>query len=267
MSTYVVRTGLIVLLLAASGVAEAQWDRFREAGIPRTPDGEANLNAPPPRDSEGHVNLSGIWLITYPPDVEQRLEAEGIGPNLRYLMPAGTKIPFRPPAEALYRQRGETFSADRPSGRCLPHGIPDAMLVTYFKWVQTPGLSIVLFEEFTNYRQIFTDGRPFPDDPNPQWFGYSKGEWDGDTFMVRTRGFNDRSWLDDYGLPHTEQLVTTERFERPDLGHMDLAVTIDDRGAYTAPWSFDLHFALQPDTELIEDICENERDFRRINSQ
>jgi hypothetical protein len=95
---------------------------------------------------------------------------------------------------------------------------------------------------------------------NPAWMGYSIGKWDRDTFVVDTIGFNDRSWLDDAGHPHSEDLHTIERFRRLDFGHMEMEVRIEDRTAYTEPWSVTLRFALQPDTELIEDVCDNERD-------
>ena len=140
------------------------------------------------------------------------------------------------------------------------------MLVDDFKFVQTPGLTFILFEEFNHFRQIFTDGRPFPDnDSQPTWLGYSIGKWDGDTFAVDSTGFNDQTWLDDSGHPHTDALRTTERFHRRDFGHMDLIVTIDDPKAYTKPWSVSIPLQLLPDTELIEDICENERDASHIN--
>jgi hypothetical protein len=134
-----------------------------------------------------------------------------------------------------------------------------------FKFVETPGLTVLLYEEFNHYRQIFTDGRSFPEkDLQPAWFGYSVGRWDGDTFVVESRGFNDQTWLDDSGHPHTEAMKTTERFHRTDFGHMDLKVTIDDPKAYTKPWSVSIPLQLVPDTELIEDVCDNERDSTHI---
>ncbi len=132
------------------------------------------------------------------------------------------------------------------------------------KIVQTPGLTILLFEEFNHYRQIFSDGRIRPPDLNPAWFGYSTGKWEGSTFVVDSRGFNDQSWLDDVGHPHTEALHTIERFHRRDFGRMDVEVTIDDPKAYTRPWSATISFTLLPNAELIEDICENERDVRHM---
>jgi hypothetical protein len=166
-----------------------------------------------------------------------------------------------PAAEALYHQRQANFMADRPSARCLPHGIPDQMLIRVpMKIVQNRGLTLILYEEFARFRQIFTDGRSHPPVASPAWLGYSIGLWEGDWFVVDTRGFNDKSWLDDSGRPHTEALHTVERFRRRDFGHMDVEVTIDDPEAYTKPWSFPLEFGFLADTEMIEDVCDNERD-------
>jgi hypothetical protein len=147
----------------------------------------------------------------------------------------------------------------------LTSGIPDAMLPGVpFKFVETPGLTLILYEEFNQYRQIFTDGRAVPRNPQPTWFGYSIGKWEGDTSVVETTGFNDQTWLDDSGHPHTDAMRTTERFRRRDFGHMDLTVTIDDPKAYTKPWSVSIRLDLLPDTELMEFICENEKDSGRI---
>jgi len=138
------------------------------------------------------------------------------------------------------------------------------MLVSNFKITQYPGLTLILYEEFMRFRQIFTDGRALPKDMDPAWFGYSTGKWDGDAFVVETAGYNDQSWLDDAGHPHTEAMRTTERFTRPDFGHMEMQLTIDDPKAYLKPWSVTLQFVLMPDTELIEDLCDNERDGKHM---
>ena len=151
--------------------------------------------------------------------------------------------------------------ADRPSSRCLPHSIPDQMLIGVpLKIVQNPGVTFILYEEFARFRQIFTDGRGPAPVAAPAWLGYSIGKWDGDWFVVDTRGFNDKSWLDDSGRPHTEALHTIERFRRRDFGHMDVEITIDDPEAYTKPWSFPMQFEFLADTDMIEDVCDNERD-------
>ena len=168
-----------------------------------------------------------------------------------------------PWAAELYKHRVDTHGYDRPMTFCMPHGVPDAMTVAGlpFKIIQTPGVTIVLFEEFHKYRQIHTDGRPLPVDPDPAWYGYSVGRWEGETFVVETAGFKEGSWLDNNGHPHTEALRTTERFRRINFGHMELEVTIDDPKAYSRPWTSDtMRFTLQPDTELLEHLCENNRD-------
>jgi hypothetical protein len=240
----------------------AQWMNYPTPGLPRTKDGKPNLTAPAPRTLDGKPDLSGIWAIIYPKKVLDRFAKELVGPNLIDFMPDGVEIPLLPQAAALFKQRSEAFGAGRPSEHCLPHGIPDAMSVGNFKLVQNPGLTLILYEEFNHYRQIFTDGRPFPKNLSPAWFGSSIGKWEGDALVVETRGFNDQSWLDDYGHPHSEALHTTERYQRRDLAHMDVQITIEDPKAYAKPWSFSFNFALIPDTDLIEDICENEKDAR-----
>jgi hypothetical protein len=178
-----------------------------------------------------------------------------------YMLP-GSEIVMRPPAAELYRQRYEIRQgAGRPSEHCLPHSIPDQMFIPEpMQIVQTKGLTVILWEEFNHYRMIYTDGRSQPLDPTPTWFGYSTGKWVGDSFIVETRGFNDQSWLDDGGHPHTEALHTVERFRRPDFGHLKVEVTIEDPGAYEKLMTLYINFTYMPDTALIENICENERD-------
>ncbi len=245
------RLALLVFVLASTTLS-AQWITHRDPKAPRLTDGAVDLNGPVPRAADGHPDLSGVW--------------DRVNPNfLPNLASSGVEIPMQPWAAALYKQRQDTAGKDRPSGHCLPHGIPDAMMVPApFKIVQRPGLTLVLFEEWLAYRQVFTDGRGFPAEFNPQWLGTSIGRWDGDTFVVETRGFNDKSWLDDGGHPHTEALHTIERFRRTDFGHMTLAVTIDDPKAYTRPWTVTMPYALIPDGELIEFVCENEKDYSHV---
>ena len=249
----------------------AQWLNYPTPGIPRTPNGKPNLAAPAPKTADGKADLSGLWQRMRSANERASAAEPGlsIGPSLENLMRPGEKIPpMLPAAEAIYRQRVATLSADRPSGHCLPHGIPDQMLITApIKIVQKPGLTLILYEEFTRFRQVFTDGRPHPPASNPAWLGYSIGWWDGDWFVVDTRGFNDKSWLDDHGRPHTEALRTIERFRRRDFGHMDVEVTIDDPQAYTKAWSFPMQFEFLADTELIEDVCENEKDAAHMVSK
>jgi len=251
---------LVFCSTVLAALATAQWLNHPTPGIPRTPDGKPNLTAPVPKTADGKPDLTGLWQRQRNPN--QRRTTLAMGPNLEDFMREGEKIPpMLPAAQALHQQRMANFMADRPSSRCLPHGIPDQMLIGVpLKIVQNPGLTLILYEEFARFRQIFTDGRDFPPVSAPAWLGYSIGKWDKDTFVVDTRGFNDRSWLDDSGRPHTEALHTIERFHRTDFGHMDVEVTIDDPGAYTKPWSFPMQFQFLADTEMIEDVCDNERD-------
>jgi len=231
----------------------AQWVNVSVPNTPRTPDGKPNLDASVPRSSDGKPDLSGIWRV-----------ADG-----RYLQNIAVDIgeaPFQPWAAALFKERAGALGKGRPSQHCIPHGIPDGMLVrnSPFKLVQTPGVVVILYEEFNHYRQIFTDGRSFPAEMSPSWFGYSLGKWEGEVFVVETLGFNDKSWFDDPGHPHSDALRVTERFRRPNFGRMEMQITFDDSKAYTKPWSATIPFTLLPDTELIESICENERDHAHI---
>jgi hypothetical protein len=253
----------LLFALALASLAPAQWINYPTPGIPRTPAGKPNLSAPVPKASDGKPDLSGLWQRQRTRGTVQRSNnGLAMGPNLEDFMRPGEKIPpLLPAAEAIYKQRLANFMADRPSARCLPHGIPDQMLIGVpLKIVQNPGLTLILYEEFARFRQIFTDGRPHPPVANPAWLGYSIGSWDGDWFVIDTRGFNDKSWLDDSGRPHTEMLHTIERLHRRDFGHMDIEVTIDDPGAYTKAWSFPMQFEFLADTDMIEDVCDNERD-------
>ena len=246
--------------------ASAQWIDYPTPGIPRLPNGKVNLSAPVPKAADGKPDLTGLWQRargTNRPTQRTNNAGLAMGPNLAdFMRPGETIPPLRPPYDKLHQERMANFMADRPSSRCLPHSIPDQMLIGVpLKIVQNPGLTLILYEEFARFRQIFTDGRPSPPVANPAWLGYSIGKWDGDWFVVDTRGFNDKSWLDDSGRPHTEALHTIERFHRTDFGHMDVEITIDDPQAYTKPWSFPMKFDFLADTDMIEDVCDNEKDY------
>lgn len=249
---------LAALMTSAAG---AQWFHVTVPGTPRTPDGKPNLNAPTPRLADGHPDLSGIWSSSRPPRGDAGKAGENPSYDLTNYLPEGQTIPLNAEGKALYQHRLDTFGVERPTNWCMPHGIPDAMLIPMnYKIVQTPGMTAILYEEFNHYRQIFTDGRALPKEQNPAWFGYSVGKWDGDTFVVDTVGFNDQTWLDNYGHPHSEGLHTTERFTRTDFGHMKIDLTVDDPKYYSKPFTATIQFRINADTEMIENICENERD-------
>jgi hypothetical protein len=255
-----------VVASAVGIVAHAQWLKVTLPDTPRSPDGTPNLSAPSPRTPDGKPDLSGIWRINLQSALQRR-DAMAKFPNgpthLEWLMPTADEIPFLPSARALYKEREDQFGKGSPTSHCLPHGI-DAMIFTFMKVVQNARLTLILLEEFNHYRQIFTDGRTFPLDPQPTWFGYSVGKWDGEAFVVETAGFNDQSWMDDAGLPHSDALRTTERFARRDFGHLQVGITFTDPKSYSQPWSVTLPFDLQADTELLEHLCDNERDSARL---
>jgi len=232
-------------------------------GVPRNPDGSVNLKASAPKVG-GKPDFSGIWRVIRPANIP---EGTGYAGTLDYWMAQGEKIPQNAQAAAVFDQRMKGMGAGRPSELCLPHAVPDAMAFGPFKLVQTPTLIVLLHEEFTRFRQIHLDGRALPKVDNPSWFGFSVGHWEGKELVVESNGFNDRSWLDDGGHPHSESLRTIERIRRPDFGHLEVAITIEDAVNYTKPWSFVYRFNLEPDTELIEDVCENELDSRHISKK
>jgi hypothetical protein len=258
-----VSIGCVAVVNILAIPASAQWLHYRTPGIPRTADGKPNMSAPAPKTPDGKTDFTGIWRImqrpsTTPPPIVPSGTGNG---GLKNFLPAGETIPFQPWAEELYKKRVATNGVGLPSELCLPHGLPGAMMIPIaFQIMQTPSQIAVLFEEFNYYRRIFMDGRSLPEVINRTWFGYSVGKWDQNTLVVDTIGFNDLTWIDISGYPHTESLYTTERFTRPDFGHMDLVVTIDDPKAYTKPWTPTLHFQLQADYEMIEHVCDNERD-------
>jgi hypothetical protein len=237
-----------------------QWLDHPSTGIPRLPDGKPNLTAPAPRTADGKIDFSGIWEVVGDRVMETdgRVRSKYVY-NIAADLPEGA--PFLPWAKALHDQRQKALGVGAPSERCLPHGIPDAMLTRTlpFKILQTPGVTLILYEEFNNWRQVFTDGRPLPKDPQPAWLGYSVGSWDGETLVIETAGFNDKSWLDAGGTPHTEALRTTERLRRTDFGHMQITFTFDDPKTFTRPWSATAQFNLLADTELLEHHCDNEK--------
>jgi hypothetical protein len=135
------------------------------------------------------------------------------------------------------------------------------------KIVQIPGLLLMLNEYNKSYRQIFTDGRPLPRDPQPAWDGYSTGKWEGDTLVVETTGFRDGQWLDTEGDPLTDGAKLTERFHRANFGHLEIEIAVDDPKAYTRPWRVKVNQVLAVDTDLLEFIClENEKDIQHMNA-
>ena len=203
-SAATVRALFALSLAALAAPAAAQWIDHPTKGIPRTPDGKPNFSAPAPRTPYGKPDLSGIWKSAPDPKGRPGGIEDIVAPRymidiMQDLKPE--EVPLQPWAAALYKQRGANLMRDNPLAHCLPAGVPRLDAYTHpFKIVQTPDLLVVLYESLTMFRQIFLDGRAHPEDPQPSWMGYSIGRWEGDVLVVETIGFNDKTWLDGWGI-------------------------------------------------------------------
>lgn len=273
------RTVIVAALVFAAPLLEAQWLDQPSAGVPRTKDGKPDLAAPAPRQRNGKPDLSGLWQ-TVDPTREERYKFffDGIN-NLGEDVPSvyfmnilydykPEDSPLRPELVPAFEQRRAARAKDIPSTRCLPFGLPLINAAPFpYKIANLPGEIVLLYEHDTNFRQVFMDGRKHPKDPAPTWMGYSVGKWDGDTLMVDSIGFNDRSWLDAAGHPHSEDMRVTERYHRRDFGHLDLQETIDDPKMYTRPFSLTIKQRYVPDTDVLESFCENEQDLKHIQTK
>ena len=238
---------LITSIIFASFITPlaAQWAQYRTPGIPRSADGRPNLAAPAPRTADGKPDLAGLWAFASDDTAVGNVALRKPG----NLQPAD----IQPWAQALIQQHAENFGIDNPHYECLPDGPNYSTGGGMKRILQTPAMIVILQEDLT-FRQIHMDGRTLESDANPSWMGYSVGRWDGDTLVVESNGYNDRTWLLG-GYPHTEALRMTERFRRTDFGHLDIAVTFQDPKAYSKPWTLPLSARLAADTELIEVVC------------
>jgi hypothetical protein len=246
----------ITLILTSFGATvAAQWLNYPAPGIPRLPDGKPNLSALVPRTADGKPGLDGIWFIDMTPLGEYGEHPVGLRSEI-----TPEDVILTPEGEALQRRLKNYF----PGALCLPLNIVGLAAAQPFKIFSNRGVVVILYEVQTIYRQIFTDGRPLPKDPNPAWLGYSVGNRDGDTFVVETSGFNDRVAVPG-GRPHSDALRMIERFRRRDFGHLQIEYTIDDPKVYAKPWTIKQNLHLTPDTELLEYICnENEKDLKHM---
>ena len=233
-------------VMAFTTPISAQWLHQPTAGIPRTADGKPNLGAPAPRTADGRPDLSGLWNKVSP-KYSRNIAAD--------LKPGDVQ----PWAQALVDKRIEDLGREYMNVVCLPLGpgyatAADSTGAEMVKIVQTPALIVMLNPDLT-YRQVYLDGRALERSPNPSFMGYSVGHWDGDALVVESIGFNDRTWLDHDGHPHTEALRVTERYRRRNVGNLDVEVTFSDPGAYATPWTVAVSAELAPDTEMIEWVC------------
>ena len=297
MTTRLTTTLLAIGLAAVAAPASAQWASYPTPNVPRNADGTVNTHradaahgrrqagsqrplgdllqldrgasaarasepfALAARRGEAAAATSSAFKPSTPPadpNAPPRATFFDIGANIE----GGP--PFQDWARELRAQRMADNQKDNPDANCLPmgymqlHGHPQPR-----KIVQTPELIVIMYEGNQGLRQIFMDGRELPEvneDLQPWWYGYSVGRWEGDTLVVESVGFREDGWLDVFGSPLTEQGKLIERWRRPDYGHLEIDVTVDDPKAYTKPFTVRVSHQLTVDQELIEFICnENEK--------
>jgi hypothetical protein len=273
---------LIPALLVCLNV-HAQWLNYREPGMPRLKDGNLNSSAPAPHTADGKPDLTGVWMheVTtaeemkrlYGKPIEEAIAVDVPGMEIGTQHKYGRNIlvdfkpgesPLRPEAEAVMKQRAAERSARPTNPSCAGENgsWPRAGLGSEpIKIVQATKETIVLYELGNLHRQIFADGREFPAEFNlPAYLGYSIGHWEGDTFVVETRGFNGKTALDGMGHPRSDAMDITERFHRRDFGHLDYEITFDDPKFYTRKFTVRIPHELVADNDIFEMFCENEKD-------
>jgi hypothetical protein len=265
------RAALAAFFLVATAPALAQWDPFPSSGVPLTPDGEPDLEGPPPRTFDGHIDFSGIWENVG----GERGPVDGqLGRGPKVAPPPGSppiahffdigaqfEVPYTEWGDRITQQRIDDLARGNPDAYCLPMG---PMLFHLHpqprKMIQSRDLVAIVNEANSGFRQIFLDGRKLPDkDAEPWWFGYSVGHWEGDTLVVESSGYRDDVWIDYNGSPLTSSGKITERFRRPTFGRLEIDVTIEDPEAYTEAFTVRVNQRILLDTDLIEFVCiENE---------
>lgn len=256
----------LAIFCAVSVAASAQWPSFVRPDTPRTAEGRPDLNAPPPRLPNGKIDFSGTWESRIPPS--GRLGGPMVpnlpgtdAPPLAAFFNVGQNIkeglPFTPWAAEIRKQRMAGNSKDNPDANCLPLGVMQLDTQSQpRKVVQNANNLVIMYEANAGLRNIYTDGRGLPaNDPQPWWYGYSVGKYDGDMLVVETIGLRDDGWLDVSGAPFTSSAKITEKFRRPSYGRVEIDVTIDDAKAYTKPWTVRVNWRLVADEEIIEFVC------------
>jgi hypothetical protein len=262
---------LAIFLAAFAVMLPAQWPPQPKTGVPKNADGSPNFEGPAPRTPDGKPDLSGFWRVRWP----KRSGAAAAPPNpatqdrsnpfwdIGIDMKGG--LPFTPLGAEIHKRRLDDNGKDNPEARCLPLGLMQLHNQPLSsQWIQTPGMIVILYEVSSNVRKIYTDGRSLPkNDPQPWWYGYSVGKWEGDTLVVDTIGFRDDVWLDILGSPLTSTGKMTERFRRVNYGNMEIDVTVEDPKVYTKPWT--VHINQRTGEEPMEYICEeNEKDVQHF---
>jgi hypothetical protein len=277
---------LAALIAFLSIGANAQWLNYPTPGTPRTADGMPNLTARTPRALDGKPDLTGVWMHEPTTVAEvRRLFGKSFDNSIALATPGmeiGTQhkyafdilLDYKPEAAMLQPAAVEIMrrnaAARDPSNVCTGvFGFPLAGLLSEpIKIVQARRLTMILYEAGNMHRQIYTDGRVLPKEVNlPAYTGYSAGHWERDTLVVETAGFNDKTFLDAMGHPHSEGLHVAERFRRLDFGHLDVEMTFDDPQIYTKPFTIKIPHYLMPNADIFEDSCDNEKDRAHLKKQ
>lgn len=274
-----ITVALIVLCAPVASALAGQWLKYPTAGVPRKANGSVNMTAPAPRLPDGKPDFSGVWATGDPnrrtagaaaSTVDEKPADPTDIPPSRQMSNFGVDIPgglpYQPWLIPIVKERTDNLAIDDPHIRCLPdnflraYGLPHLL-----KFIHSPNLLVVLNEMNAGYRQVFTDARPLPVNPNPSWQGYSSAKWSGDTLVIDTIGLRDDTWIDWNGSVLTESAKVREQIRRPDFGHLEIQVTVDDPKAYTKPWTVMLKQRIVVDTDLIDEIClENEQFLKHI---
>jgi len=271
-----IRVSSAVLLTWAvvQAIGSAQWITIKTPNVPRLANGKPNLKAPAPRSPDGHPDLSGLWmtasatpcpdLIRDGQDCQEKDIPSQQAINIGFGLAGG--LPYQPWAAELVRQRTAAFSKDDPHTHCLPSNTPRIWTLPHRQRIIQTQRELVVLNEFSSaYRQVYTDGRALPVDPQPSWNGYSIGHWQGQTLVVETIGLSKNVWLDISGSPISEEARLIERLRRPDYGHLDVEITLEDPKTYTKPWTTTVHEFIQLNIEMIDEVClENEKSLQHM---
>ena len=290
---------LLVALIVFSSSLFAQWPKFKQPGVPRDSEGRVLTDARTPRTPDGKPDLSGVWMRADRDPLPQELAgvvtargetsrgvvlepptapfaADPNSPPLATFFDLGGNIPgglpFTAAAAELKKKRMAVDNRDNPDANCLPMGITQFhMQPQPRKIIQTPNLIVILYEANYGLRYIYMDGRSLPPqgEPQPFWYGYSVGHWDGDTLVVETnnlRGAEDGpsdGWLDVRGSPYSEEARFVERFRRPAFGKLEIDITVTDPKSYTKPFTVRINQRFLADEEPIEFVCNENQQFRQ----
>jgi hypothetical protein len=274
-------TAVLVILATpfTSPRLAAQWVKYPSAGVPRKANGKLDTSAATRRMADGKPDFSGIWTTAEPnrpagvaassndaqnPGDASRITASRQMANIGVDLPGG--LPYQPWLVPIVKERTANLAKDDPHIKCLPDNFVRAYGMPHLlKFVHTPSLLVMLNEMNAGYRQIFTDARPLPEDPTPSWQGYSSAKWSADTLVIETIGLRDDTWIDWNGSVVTQAAKVREEIRRPDFGHLEIRVTVDDPKAYTKPWTVTLKQRIVVDAELIDEIClENEQSLKHM---